>query len=315
MARVELLVPHILRFEGGYVNDPDDLGGATNKGVCFKTYKLYRQRKKLPQFFYKADEYETNVWDITFAYGRKPDDTFKEWDGKDLIGAYEAYYSQSKLYSVSGYNSIQEDWHSNFKTYARSRGEGFTLVKWKHHCMMAMLYYTMYGNTNCQDKIGKGSDSYSKITGVTNSLGMNDTVAGGNGDSSSINFWGLENWWGNKSEFIDNIVVDARVWKVTEDDGMVRQAGTGSSSDGWISMMQFGENIDLIPKGTRGSSTINFCDYYTQSSSDAIVVRRSSSHASTSCGVAFVSADNDTNVNYLYSGTRLAFRGEIVIES
>lgn len=49
MARVELLVPHILRFEGGYVNDPDDLGGATNKGVCFKTYKLYRQRKKLPK--------------------------------------------------------------------------------------------------------------------------------------------------------------------------------------------------------------------------------------------------------------------------
>jgi lysozyme family protein len=49
MARVELLVPHILRWEGGYVNDPDDLGGATCKGVCFKTYKLYRQRKKLPK--------------------------------------------------------------------------------------------------------------------------------------------------------------------------------------------------------------------------------------------------------------------------
>lgn len=49
MARVELLVPHILRWEGGWVNDPNDLGGATCKGVCFKTYKLYRQRKKLPQ--------------------------------------------------------------------------------------------------------------------------------------------------------------------------------------------------------------------------------------------------------------------------
>lgn len=48
MARVELLVPHILRWEGGYVNDPDDLGGATNKGVCFRTYKLYRTRKRLP---------------------------------------------------------------------------------------------------------------------------------------------------------------------------------------------------------------------------------------------------------------------------
>jgi hypothetical protein len=34
---------------------------------------------------------------------------------------------------------------------------------------------------------------------------MADTVARGNGDSNSINFLGLENWWGDKSEFIDNI--------------------------------------------------------------------------------------------------------------
>lgn len=47
MAKVTKLAPHILKFEGGFVNDPDDLGGATNKGVCYKTYKLYRQRKKL----------------------------------------------------------------------------------------------------------------------------------------------------------------------------------------------------------------------------------------------------------------------------
>ena len=45
MARVELLVPHIVKWEGGLVNDPDDLGGLTNKGVCYKTYKLYCTRK------------------------------------------------------------------------------------------------------------------------------------------------------------------------------------------------------------------------------------------------------------------------------
>lgn len=49
MADVTKLVPHILKWEGGYVNDADDLGGATNKGVCFRTYKLYRSRKGLPQ--------------------------------------------------------------------------------------------------------------------------------------------------------------------------------------------------------------------------------------------------------------------------
>lgn len=47
MADVRKVVPHILRWEGGFVNDPDDLGGATNKGVTLKTYKLYCRRKGL----------------------------------------------------------------------------------------------------------------------------------------------------------------------------------------------------------------------------------------------------------------------------
>lgn len=48
MADVTKLVPHILRWEGGWVNDPEDLGGMTNKGVTYKTYKLYRSRRGLP---------------------------------------------------------------------------------------------------------------------------------------------------------------------------------------------------------------------------------------------------------------------------
>ena len=48
MADVNKLVPHILKWEGGFVNDPDDLGGATCKGVTYRTYKLYCSRKKLP---------------------------------------------------------------------------------------------------------------------------------------------------------------------------------------------------------------------------------------------------------------------------
>ena len=54
--------------------------------------------------------------------------------------------------------------------------------------MMAVLYYAYYGNTNCQATIGFGTNNSGKNTGATNALGMEDTVAGGNGDSNSINF-------------------------------------------------------------------------------------------------------------------------------
>lgn len=45
MADVTKLAPHILKWEGGFINDPDDLGGATNKGVTIKTYTFFRWRK------------------------------------------------------------------------------------------------------------------------------------------------------------------------------------------------------------------------------------------------------------------------------
>jgi lysozyme family protein len=39
MARVELFAPKILSFEGGFVDDPTDKGGATNMGVTLSTWK------------------------------------------------------------------------------------------------------------------------------------------------------------------------------------------------------------------------------------------------------------------------------------
>lgn len=49
MAHIELLAPIILKWEGGFVNHPNDRGGATNKGVTIGTYERYRQLKNLPR--------------------------------------------------------------------------------------------------------------------------------------------------------------------------------------------------------------------------------------------------------------------------
>jgi lysozyme family protein len=39
MAKIDVLLPFILRWEGGFVNDPADAGGATNKGVTIATWR------------------------------------------------------------------------------------------------------------------------------------------------------------------------------------------------------------------------------------------------------------------------------------
>ena len=41
MAKVELLAPYIRKWEGGFVNDPADSGGATNMGVTIGTFEVY----------------------------------------------------------------------------------------------------------------------------------------------------------------------------------------------------------------------------------------------------------------------------------
>lgn len=266
---------------------------------------------KLPQFYYSAIESSTGQWEIYFAFGGKPDDSFVEWDGTDLIGVYEAYNSSSKVYSRSGVASTGSVSQANFKAYARNRGTGFSIVKWKHHSIMAFLYYAMYGHMNCQAQIGAGTDSYQKPTGQTDSLGMEDTVAGVNGDSQSINFWGLENWWGNKYEWVDNVVVNNQVWNITEDDGTVRTVSAGASS-GHISKVAVGECLDVIPIAASGSATTGFCDYYWQSSSSSRVVLRSYSGSRANGGVAYAVAYGDSSDTYSDAGSRLAFRGVLV---
>jgi len=41
MTRAEQIIPLILKHEGGYVNNPADPGGATNKGITIATFRRY----------------------------------------------------------------------------------------------------------------------------------------------------------------------------------------------------------------------------------------------------------------------------------
>jgi len=41
MTRAEQIIPLILKHEGGYVNHPNDPGGATNKGITIATFRRY----------------------------------------------------------------------------------------------------------------------------------------------------------------------------------------------------------------------------------------------------------------------------------
>jgi lysozyme family protein len=68
-AAFDASLPFVLRWEGGYVNHPNDPGGATNKGVTQKVYDSWRSRQGLEPRDVRAIEdaevraiYEQDYW-------------------------------------------------------------------------------------------------------------------------------------------------------------------------------------------------------------------------------------------------------------
>lgn len=262
-----------------------------------------------------------NVVIYGLAVGGQPDSSWKQIiTAEDLLGVHEAIASDmgnnttGVLYSKSGSVSTASVSQANFKQKARNKGTGFTIVTWEWHCVMQLLFYAWYGRTNAQAQCGKGSNTNTRTLGTKDSLGMTDTTTD-NGEADNTKFWGIENWWGCKYEWIDNVAVQDRVWTVTDvKTGTTRNAGTASSeSNSWITKMMLSANLDFIPTAnTGGSETTYYCDYY-YSNTGSRVVARSYYYALAYGGVACVSADIDSSNTGTNRGSRLAFHGTIEI--
>lgn len=63
MANHKILEPFILKWEGGFVNDKDDLGGATNMGVTLATYRSVFGSKKSAKDLKRMTRVQ---WDVIF---------------------------------------------------------------------------------------------------------------------------------------------------------------------------------------------------------------------------------------------------------
>ena len=265
---------------------------------------------KMPRFWWKVISNN----EVSLAYGGNPDGTYKEWDGKDLIGVYKGYVLNSKMHSVSGQYPVQDS-TADLKVFARDNGLGYTLVKWQHHCMMSMLFLAYYKNTNSEDVCGKGSTLQ---CGGTDSLGMNDTDKDSNG-GSYVNFWGLENWWGACEEAIDNIDASSSSSShyITLDDGTRKMISIGNNTSGYLTKFLIRESngiLDIFHESKGGSSATYFCDkinfeVFPNASSNTRLARSGKSNGDAGA-FYLVRLNNESTSTY----SRLAYRGEYIIE-
>lgn len=75
MADYRKLIPFILQFEGGYVNDPADSGGPTNKGVTLNTFRsVYGRAKTINDLKHMTDNEWRHIFKSLYWDKCKADD-------------------------------------------------------------------------------------------------------------------------------------------------------------------------------------------------------------------------------------------------
>lgn len=244
---------------------------------------------KIPPFWYKGTqpfEDDENIWDITFTKVNPNDDSWSSWSGNSLIGVYKGFCSDKSNNTVGIMRSISEKVptvsisQTNLKSKARNRTIGnnrFLLVDFNVHNIMALLYIGYYGyNLNSAEVIGyTTNDKYFDNTGISDSYGMNDTIA----EITFTNFWGLENWYSACFEYIDNMLIsnnnNSNFLCTTDYSGNSRNEMIPLPiGNGYADKMILGDKCYLLPKSLNGTELTYFCDRQNCNASNNTTVAR-----------------------------------------
>ena len=265
-----------------------------------------------PEFWYKWYKVDDNRFLYHFA-DHDIDGTYIHVS-KSLVGAYKGYAAGSanrKLYSWSDVMPSVTISLNNFIAYAINRGNGYQIIDFKQHCVIAMMLYAKYKTRNLQGVLGYGAAASDTIptTGSSNATGNADTK---NENSKYVCGLGLEGVFGGINEWVKGVEVNNRVWKITDPDGSTRNVNACDKS-GWITNVaaENGPFFDMVPTGTSNVSSNYYSDYYYQSSRNSLILARSFFGSGSNGGVAFTDVDNVASGTYAYYGSRLAFRGII----
>ncbi|MCD8008994.1 MAG: hypothetical protein LUF68_08735, partial [Clostridiales bacterium] len=265
-----------------------------------------------PEFYYKYEKVDTNKFRYHFAL-QKIDDTYIKVS-ESLLGAYEAVSISNLLYSRSGVASSANISQANFKIHASNRGKGYGIINYEQHCVIAMMFFAKYGNRDSQAVLGVGVNSYTAPQGTSNPTGIVDTKNITNGHAT---FLGIEAVHGGKLEWVDGVVIDNYVWKITNPEtGVVRQVTALSTSNIWIKEIAAaaGTYFDLIPIEAGGSQSTYYADFY-QCATGSRVLARSSYSTNTNGGITYTYANNDSANTNANIGSRLIIRKFLICGS
>ena len=234
----------------------------------------------------------------------------------------------------------------DFQNVSRLRGQGYQLVDYEMSKFVALLFYCIHGTLDSQKVCGDGTSGLT--SGYADSIGNNSSTGSSNTNgpsnlrlTSGNKCLGLESFFGCYLEWMDNCCVNRTSyglfykgamtsggsaangrWSIFNPDSMDEEkerfctspnTGNTSSSGGYIKRVRHGRFCDLVPSVVAGSSITRYCDYYYYSTSGRVLAR-SFNNGYAYAGVAYANASNASSYSYASFGSRLAFRGDIILQ-
>ena len=258
----------------------------------------------------------------------------------------------SKLRSaITGNSTTGSMSWTDFHYYSVQRG--MQQIDALMHFRIANLSYAKYGRRNMQEQCGAGQHTYLRTTGGTASRGMQDTIGFEEASGINPNVtnttsdagvhlyaWylekdeygatkvtqvnnicciGYEDIYGHKYDMMDGVDIpntsgNVGKWRIWLPDGTTMMIKGMTNSGYWITSVAHGKLMAIVPIGAmNGSSTTYYSDIYYFSSGTGRVVYRGFYSAVAYGGVSYAFASSDASYAYAYVGSRLAFRGKIVM--
>lgn len=240
---------------------------------------------KIPQFYYKVEK-SGNIFRYYVADG--PIDGFSLHPGSEsYIARYEGYLvNKSGGQALCSYSNTPAKTgltRAEFRNYAKNFASNAQLYDFAAWCAVGLLYRVEYADWGSQEKIGPGivNDGAAHKTGETDAM-VYHTGRANSGDNAAVQYRGIENPWGNVSEFIDGINILTQVAYIcTEPESYAddttdnyKSSGFTTPDSGFIKELGFSSGFPwaLLPDTTGGGSSTTYIPDFVYSSLGAKVL-------------------------------------------
>lgn len=328
-ARTDMAIGMTAKASVGTTAGKSDFDNAMPwKGIVRETLSTGDVMVKIPKFYFKRYR-EGNVEHIKIT--DKPTSGFAvhplfKHAGKESEFAYiGAYKTSSNNKSVTGASPQVSQTRAQFRTNAKSKGAGWSLIDIAALSAIQMLILVEFADNNVQKVIGRGycdGNSSSLRTGSCNNVpGLTGRPAGTDGKTDVI--WrGIEGLWGNVWEWCDGVNINNGEYYVCNDQskyaddtatGYTKLSFKGTTN--WSSSYITEEGLDtganghvMLPAAAgNGSESTFMCDACWSSTGWRVFRLGGDWDIGSHCGLFTAALSNASSISSSNLGSRLLY--------